>query len=61
MVQGLRLHSQCRGPMFDPWTEKKVPHATTKKTLHAAMKMKILCAATKTHRAKIINKQGYRR
>ena len=24
------LHSQCRGPGFDPWSGDKIPHVTTK-------------------------------
>ena len=24
------LHSQCRGPQFNPWLGKWIPHATTK-------------------------------
>ena len=24
------LHSQCRGPRFNPWPGNKIPHATTK-------------------------------
>ena len=24
------LHSQCRGPRFDPWSGNWIPHATTK-------------------------------
>ena len=24
------LHSQCRGPRFDPWSGCNIPHATTK-------------------------------
>ena len=24
------LHSQYRGPGFDPWSGNKIPHATTK-------------------------------
>ena len=31
------LHSQCRGPRFDPWSGNNIPHATSK-GLHAATK-----------------------
>ena len=37
VVQWLRLHPQCRGPGFNPWSGNWIPHATTKK-LHAATK-----------------------
>ena len=30
------LHSQCRGPGFDPWSGKSVPHTATRS----------VCAAT---------------
>ena len=30
VVQWLRLHSQCRGPGFDPWSGNQIPHGTTK-------------------------------
>ena len=28
VVQGLRLHSQCRKPGLDPWAGNKIPNAT---------------------------------
>ena len=30
-------HSQCRGPMFNPWSGNYIPHATAKSS-HAATK-----------------------
>ena len=30
-VQWLRLHSQCWGPRFNPWSGNKISHAATKK------------------------------
>ena len=24
------LHSQCKGPEFDPWSGNQIPHAATK-------------------------------
>ena len=38
VVQRLRLHSQCRGPRFDPWLGNWILPAATK-ILHAAMKI----------------------
>ena len=32
--------SQCRGLQSNPWSRNWIPHATTKKTLHATMKIK---------------------
>ena len=36
------LHSQCRGPMFNPWSDKMTPHATTK-SLYATAKNPTCC------------------
>ena len=30
VVRWLRLHSQCRGPGFDPWSGNQIPYGTTK-------------------------------
>ena len=40
------LHSQCRGPGFNFWSENWISHTTATKSSHAATK--IPCAATKT-------------
>ena len=39
VVQRLRLHTQCRGPGFNPWSGNQIPHATMK-TWHAATNIK---------------------
>ena len=48
VVQWLRLcapNAECPG--FNPWSGNQVPHTTTR-SLHAAVKIKILCATNKT-------------
>ena len=44
------LHTQCRGPGFDPWSRNWFPHVTTK-SLHATAKIRwteiCCCSVTK--------------
>ena len=48
VVQWLRLCApNAEGPGFNPWSGNQVPH-TTIRSLHAAVKIKILCATNKT-------------